>query len=127
MTQNTNALIVDDNEFFSSLIETYLTMLGMATKAASNGIDALQMLENEHFDLMITDLQMPHMNGLTLLNEISRNGKLSQLKTILVTGGGSSNKELNQAKELADQFLLKPFTIELLEKKIKELNLQSLD
>jgi len=88
-------LIVDDNMFFSSLMEIYLTMLGITSKVTSNGIEALQMLENEHFDFMNTDLQMPRMNGLTLLNEISKDGKLSLLKTILVTVGGKRVKELN--------------------------------
>ena len=126
MDQSINALIVDDNMLFSSLMEIYLTMLGITSKVTSNGIEALQMLENEHFDFMITDLQMPRMNGLTLLNEISKDGKLSLLKTILVTGGGKSVEELNQAKQLADQYIIKPFTLEALKEKVKQLNLESL-
>jgi DNA-binding response OmpR family regulator len=127
MTKNINALIVDDNMLFSALIETILSMLGIASKIASNGIEALQMLENEHFDLLITDFVMPRMNGLTLLKEVNRNKKLSLLKTILITGGGQSKKELNLAKELADQYLLKPFTHKELEMKVIDLNLGPLN
>ena len=123
--QNLKALVVDDDEQFSSLIETYLSILGITSKVVSNGIEALQSLENEYFDFMITDFQMPLMNGITLLKEISGMGKLSQLKTILITGGVQSVKELNQAEELADQYIFKPFAFEILEKKIKELNLES--
>ena len=123
MTQNLKALIVDDDRFFSSLIKTYLTMLGITSKVSINGIDALKILKNEHFDFMITDFQMPQMNGLTLLKEIKYIEKLSHLKTIFVTGGGQKIDELHQAEELADQSIFKPFTLETLEQKIKELNL----
>lgn len=125
MTKNIKALLVDDDLAFSYMMEMYLTMLGITSKITANGIEALQLLKMEHFDFMITDFQMPHMNGLTLLNEINSNGNLSHLKTILVTGGGQDINELTQAEELADQYIFKPFSLEVLKEKIKALNLEA--
>ena len=125
MTQNLKALVVDDDILFASMIETYLMELGILSKVIHNGADALQILENERFDFMITDFQMPQMNGFTLLKEINSNGNYNKLKTILVTGGGENIGELNNATELADQYIFKPFSIETLEEKIKGLNLKS--
>ena len=126
MTLNIKALVVDDDILFASMIETYLMELGILSKIIHNGADALQILANEHFDLMITDFQMPEMNGFTLLKEITSNGDYNRLKTILVTGGGGNAEELNNATQLADQYIFKPFSLELLEEKIKGLNLNAL-
>jgi DNA-binding response OmpR family regulator len=65
-----NILVVDDNDNIRNLIITYLKREGYRTIAATNGLEAMTVLEKEHIDLMIADIMMPHMNGYTLTEDL---------------------------------------------------------
>jgi len=124
MTESPHALIVDDDDQFSFLVETYLSMLGISSDVAQNGIDALEMIEEKNFDFIMTDFKMPLMNGLQLLEKIKGNPNYQSIKTIFVTGGGADVNDICAAENLADQYILKPFTLETLKDKIHSLNLE---
>lgn len=63
-------LIVDDNESIRNLMKTYLLRDGYQVLTASDGIEALNVLEKDHVDLMIADIMMPNMDGYTLTKDL---------------------------------------------------------
>ncbi|WP_315118540.1 response regulator transcription factor [uncultured Clostridium sp.] len=65
-----NILVVDDNDSIRKLIITYLKREGYNTFAAADGLEALDVLEQEHIDLMIVDIMMPNMDGYTLTENL---------------------------------------------------------
>lgn len=65
-----NILVVDDNDSIRKLMETYLIRDGYKVFAASDGLEALKVLDEEHIDLMIADIMMPNMDGYTLTSEL---------------------------------------------------------
>lgn len=65
-----NILVVDDNDSIRKLMATYLIRDGYKVFAASDGLEALKVLDEEHIDLMIADIMMPNMDGYTLTSEL---------------------------------------------------------
>jgi CheY-like chemotaxis protein len=70
MTQHTKVLVVDDHEPSRELFCTALTSAGYAVRAASDGLNAIRRLEETRFDVVLTDVCMPQMDGLELLTKI---------------------------------------------------------
>ena len=70
MTQHTKVLVVDDHEPSRDLFCTALTSAGYAVRAASDGLNAIRHLEETRFDVVLTDVAMPQMDGLELLTKI---------------------------------------------------------
>ena len=65
-----NILVVDDNDSIRKIIKTYLLRDGYNVFAASDGLEALALLDREQIDLMIADIMMPNMDGFTLIHQI---------------------------------------------------------
>lgn len=65
-----NILVVDDNESIRKLMAAYLQKDGYSVFTAADGLEALEILDKEHIDLMIADIMMPNMDGYTLTNEL---------------------------------------------------------
>jgi CheY-like chemotaxis protein len=68
--QNTKVLVVDDHEQSRDLFCEVLTSAGYAVRAASDGLNAIRHMEETRFDIVLTDVSMPRMDGLELLAEI---------------------------------------------------------
>ena len=68
--QPTRVLVVDDHELSRDLFCKVLTSAGYAVRAASDGLNALRHMEESRFDVVLTDISMPQMDGLELLTEI---------------------------------------------------------
>ncbi len=68
--QQTKVLVVDDHQLSRDLFCQVLTSAGYAVRAASDGINALRHMEETRFDIVLTDVSMPQMDGLQLLTEI---------------------------------------------------------
>jgi CheY-like chemotaxis protein len=104
-------LLVDDDAALRALIEQMLTRAGHAVTTASDGAKALRLLETTSFDLVLTDLVMPDVEGLTVLRALRRT--TSPPKVIAMSGGGrgSAPDYLEMATMLgAAATLAKPFT-----------------
>ena len=100
-------LIVDDEATIRTVLQAQIRRLGYHTQIASNGKEALQILHNQSFDLIISDLKMPRMNGIELL----KHTKLLHPKTpfVLLTAHGTINTAVEAMKIGAFDFLSKPF------------------
>jgi len=111
-------LVVDDEAQLRGLFERILRNEGYEVRCASSGDEALKLLETEWFDLVVTDLKMPGMDGMELLAK----GKLVSptLPFIVLTAFGKGRSAVAAVKEGAYDYLVKPFDIEELKLVIKK-------
>src|SRR5436190_2250265 len=99
-------LIVEDEAVFRSLLDSYLVSLGAVTRLAGDGVEALEQIAHATPDLLICDLAMPRMNGLTLVERIRNTG--NQMP-ILVISATENMSDIARALRLGVQdVLLKP-------------------
>lgn len=103
------ALIVDDIRDNRELFRLALRQAGFESCDATNGVEALALLETRTFDLMILDLQMPHMNGATLLQTLRANEKFTALTVMVVTA--NPHMATTEVDKLADYIMYKPLEI----------------
>jgi two-component system chemotaxis sensor kinase CheA len=82
-------LIAEDSATARMLLKNILTSAEFATKTAVDGVEAWGILQTEHFDLVLTDIEMPRMNGLELTKRIRNTEKLQQIPVIICTSLGS--------------------------------------
>ncbi|MBN2722683.1 MAG: response regulator [Deltaproteobacteria bacterium] len=124
--KNKNILIVDDEMVIRDVLEDFLTSEGYDVVTVENGMDALEELEEEHFDAILSDLMMPQMTGLELISEISNRGL--NIITIIMTGYGTIETAVAAMKSGAFDYILKPFKMDevlsVLERSFERLHLQ---
>ncbi|MGK7344657.1 MAG: sigma-54-dependent transcriptional regulator [Candidatus Nitrospinota bacterium M3_3B_026] len=100
-------LIVDDSQENLELLAVLAERNGWAYDTADSGVAALEKLGGEHYDLVITDLMMPAMNGIELLSRIKENWP--ETEVIIVTAHGSIPTAIDAIKKGAYTYLLRPF------------------
>ncbi|GBE33936.1 chemotaxis protein CheA [bacterium BMS3Bbin06] len=104
-----NILVVDDSLSVRKFVSILLEQNGYRALTASNGLEALHIIDEEPVDLIITDLEMPVMHGYELLGELKRRGMINSVPTIVLTSR-SSEKHREKASLLgAKDFIIKPF------------------
>lgn len=103
-------LIVDDSTAMRSLLVSTLETLGpLNIVQANNGFEALRLLPREHLDLVLTDINMPDINGLELLSFIRNNPIYKDLPVVVISTEGS-HKDIEKGLTLgATEYLVKPF------------------
>ncbi len=110
MSSGARILVVDDKQSFRCMIKGYLDDAGYRASCVSGGSEALAELERSCFDLMLSDMIMPGMDGVALLRQVRRGHP--QLPFVLVTAHGSVDSAVAAMKEGADDYLLKPLNRE---------------
>lgn len=110
-------LLVDDEVVFTTNMSKLLTNRGYRVKAVNGGDEAIAVLQEESFDVIVLDLKMPGKDGITTLKEIQDLGLFTQ--TLILTGHGSVDTALNAMKLGAYDYLAKPCEIDELVKKIE--------
>lgn len=116
-------LVIDDEEIIIKSLSKLLEKNGYEVFVAKNGQDAIIMIEEEDFNLILADIRMPGMNGVEVVTDIYKNqtgkGK-SKIPTIFITGYTDEMIE-KKAKALAPAaYLYKPFDMEQMLDKIKK-------
>lgn len=109
-----NILIVDDSAAMRSIIQKTLRLSGLPLGElyqAQNGKEALQMLEENWIDLALVDINMPVMNGETMINLVRENPDTADLP-IVVVSTESSETRIAQLREKNVEFIHKPFAPE---------------
>lgn len=104
-----NILVVDDDELICCLLKDILARQKCAVTTALNGPQALEILSNAQIDIVITDVNMPGMNGIVLMEEIKKIAP--DLPIIVITGGGNEEIAIKALKSGAFNFCRKPFEI----------------
>ena len=109
--RNFNILIVDDDAEIAHYIKTELSDW-YRFEHASNGKEGLKMLLTGKYDLVISDVMMPEMDGVTMLKKIKGNSNVSDIPVILLTSKSEVENRLEGLRKGADAFLAKPFNME---------------
>jgi len=110
-------LIVDDEEDLVSTMAERLVLRGFQVETASRGIDALGLVIEDDFSVVVLDVKMPGIDGLQTMAEINR--KRPDLPVILLTGHGSAADAERGMSEGAFDYLMKPIDIDELIDKIR--------
>ncbi|MBT3601978.1 MAG: response regulator [Candidatus Latescibacteria bacterium] len=101
-----NILIVDDEKVMHTMLSAFISELGHQSHSAYNGADAFQTIQDQSFDLVLTDVKMPGMDGLELLEKIRKH--TPDLPVVVITGHGDPEMS-DKAKVLgAHDFIIKP-------------------
>ena len=109
--RNFNILIVDDDAEIAHYIKAELSGW-YRFEHASNGKEGLKMLLTGKYDLVISDVMMPEMDGVTMLKKIKGNSNVSDIPVILLTSKSEVENRLEGLRKGADAFLAKPFNME---------------
>ncbi|MBL1209921.1 response regulator [Geminocystis sp. GBBB08] len=108
-------LVVDDNHTPREVICEALKQFNIQVKEAVNGVEAIKILEEEEFNLVITDVVMPEMNGYELCRWIKTNPATEKVPVIICSTKGEDFDIHWATKQGADAYIIKPFkTMELL-------------
>ncbi len=100
-------LVVDDEAPMQRILEIILKSMGHTVTCAGNGREALERLQEQPADLVLTDLRMPEMDGLTLLRHLRAEGM--EMPVILITAYGTVETAVDAMKEGACDFIIRPF------------------
>ncbi len=118
--QKSRILVVDDEEIARNNLQHYFKRIGHTVQVAANGIDALQQIErSDHFDVMITDLKMDKMDGLTLIEKISKASP--ETDVVMVTGYATVANAVDAIRKGATHYLSKPVHLDELKDTVEEL------
>jgi len=114
-------LLVDDYPALVTLTRHKLLQKGYEVITAQNGQDALELARTEYPDLVLSDVEMPVMNGYELCSKIKNDSRLCQIPVILVTSMVTTEYLMNGIASGADNYLTKPYDDDTLFTKVEEL------
>ncbi len=103
-------LVVDDEELMRYLVASYLSKLGHSCFTASDGLDALEKIEKNNIDAVITDIKMDNMDGIALINQISK--KYPEMPIMVMTAFDKEYSEGTAISIGAREFIKKPFSLD---------------
>ncbi|MBF0541056.1 MAG: sigma-54-dependent Fis family transcriptional regulator [Nitrospirae bacterium] len=109
-------LVVDDDPNMRNALKGAVSRLGYKVLVADNGRDALSTVNSTPVSMVVTDMMMPKMDGLTFLKEIRQ--KIGSLPVLVITGYPTIENAVETMKEGATDYLIKPFDFDTLTKKI---------
>lgn len=115
-------LVVDDFSTMRRIIKNLLKDLGFTNiQEADDGLTALPMLKQNNFDFVITDWNMPGMQGIDLLKEIRSNEKLKSIPVLMVTAEAKKEQIVTAAQAGVNGYVVKPFTAATLKEKLEKI------
>ncbi|MBK8169369.1 MAG: response regulator [Sandaracinaceae bacterium] len=103
-------LVVDDEKVIREIVADFLSMEGFWVRTAEDGAAALVELSRSAYDLVLTDLKMPNMGGIELLEAIAKH--TPNVVTVIMTGFGTVETAIDAMKRGAYDYILKPFKVE---------------
>lgn len=114
-----SVLIVDDDVYLGETLENLLAAIGFSARSTSNGVDALAMLKEGEYTFVLTDMKMPEMGGMELIERIRK--EVTSINIIAMTGYTEGYKYVDVINAGASDFIKKPFNLEELEAKIRRI------
>jgi CheY-like chemotaxis protein len=103
-------LIVDDEEVIRKFLKINLIKWGYEVLEAADGVQALEQLGKDHFDLLICDIIMPNKDGWQVLKEVKSNPKTMHIPAIVLTAKNEDADMFKGYDSGADYYMMKPFT-----------------
>lgn len=116
MRPGANILIVDDEPKICDFLEAFLTREGFGAASASSAAEALEMLGTDSYDLVLTDLKMPGMDGFELVRRLK--AQRTEIPVVMITGYATVETAVQALRHGVDDYVTKPFNIEELRKVI---------
>jgi two-component system chemotaxis response regulator CheY len=115
-------LVVDDFSTMRRIVRGLLKEMGcLNVEEAEDGAMALQMLKNNRYDFVVSDINMPNMNGFDLLKAIKADDGLKSIPVLMVTAEARKEDILLAAQSGAAGYVVKPFTKATLEEKVQKI------
>lgn len=115
-------LVVDDFSTMRRIIKNLLRDLGFTnTQEADDGLTALPMLKSGNFDFLVTDWNMPGMQGIDLLKEVRADENLASLPVLMVTAEQKREQIIEAAQAGVNGYIVKPFTAVTLKEKLDKI------
>jgi two-component system alkaline phosphatase synthesis response regulator PhoP len=112
-------LVVEDEENLKEALKLNLEMEGYEVSCAGNGLEALKKMENEFFDLVIMDIMLPEIDGITVTETLRLQN--NEVPILIVSAKSSSADRVLGLKKGADDYLIKPFNLEELFLRVQKL------
>jgi DNA-binding NtrC family response regulator len=116
--ENLKVLLVDDEDDFVSTLSERLQLRNITTLVATDGEEALQIIDTDKPPVVVLDVLMPGMGGLDVLRQIKRS--YPHIQVIILTGRGSTKEGIKGMRLGAFDYLMKPVKIEMLIQKMNE-------
>jgi len=116
-----NVLIVDDSAAIRKILVRVLSQTDLPIKKlheANDGSEALKILENNEVSLVLSDINMPNIDGIELLTRIKAQPKYKKLAVVMITTEGSQAKVMEAVQLGAKGYVRKPFTAEQIKEKV---------
>jgi two-component system chemotaxis response regulator CheY len=118
---DSDVLVVDDSAAIRKILQRVLRQTGMAINAiheAGNGEEALALLKEHKVNLILSDINMPKMDGLQLLASLKASGDWAQVPVVMITTEGGETKVAEAVKLGAAGYVRKPFTADQIKEKL---------
>jgi two-component system chemotaxis response regulator CheY len=113
-------VVADDFATMRKIVRNILKQIGFEDIVeAEDGVAALRILKQEKVGLVVTDWNMPNMSGLELLQSIRENPATASVPVLMVTAEGLKENVLEAVKAGVNNYVVKPFTAEVLQEKIE--------
>lgn len=120
--KNLRFLVIDDFATMRRIVRNLLQDLGFKNvEEAEDGQDALTKLRASSFDFVISDWNMPNLDGLQLLTEMRKDDSLKALPVLMVTAEAKKENIIAAAQVGANGYVVKPFTAATLEEKLNKI------
>jgi two-component system chemotaxis response regulator CheY len=117
--KDTQFLLVDDFSTMRRIVRNLLKELGFNNiEEAEDGVVALNKLKSGHFEFVISDWNMPNMDGLTLLQQVRATPQLQHLPFLMITAEAKKENIIAAANAGANGYIVKPFTAITLDEKL---------
>jgi two-component system chemotaxis response regulator CheY len=114
-------LIVDDDKTTRKLLTLYLKAKGYDIVTAENGLDAIEKLGMDSFGVMITDMNMPYMDGIELTKNVRNDSNLNKLPIIMLTTEADNDERERAFSAGVNDYLVKPASAEQITDSIKKI------
>lgn len=122
MKKNLKILVVDDFPTMRRIVKNLLKDLGFDNvEEAEDGAMGLDKLKNNKFDLVVSDWNMPNMDGLEMLKSIRADANLANTPVLMVTAEAKKENIIAAAQAGANGYVVKPFTAAVLEEKLNKI------
>jgi two-component system chemotaxis response regulator CheY len=114
-------LVVDDDKTTRKLLGLYLKAKGYEIVTAENGLDALEKLGTESINLVVSDMNMPYMDGIELTKNIRADENLKHLPVIMVTTEADEEEKKKAHEAGVDDYLVKPANAEQISESVRKI------
>ena len=123
MAETRRLLVIDDEENMRHMLQSVLGRLGYAVRTAANGREGLAALDRHWIDLVITDINMPVMTGVELVENMADDPALNRIPVIMISTDGSTSRMEYLKSKGVRAYVRKPFTTEQIRSVVREVML----